>query len=173
MHIDGGGHTINVEMTQPNIILFQNVNGTLENIVVEGFIHLLSAPSGLGLIVVNNYGLISNLTNNANIRGCIVNENHGVITNSINNGTLRQTLQTASFIRSNFGLIKNCINTGRILGERSAGIVYENHYSGTIEECINFGSVTTPLINASLNRGSGIARLNQGIIKDCVNYGHI
>ena len=94
--------------------MFLNVYGTLENIVIEGNIHIFSTVTvGIGRIVETNYGQISNLTNNAPIRGHIVNENHGTIINSLNNATMGYltTIVTAPFARRNYGEIINCINT--------------------------------------------------------------
>ena len=86
MHIDGGGKIIFIAIIlgSTNFELFHTVYGSIENFVIEGFIS--GATNRSGFLVGNNYGLISNIINNASIKGTIIYDNTetGIIINTIN-----------------------------------------------------------------------------------------
>ena len=69
--------------------------------------------------------------------------------------------------------IENCINYGTITGKgfRTAGIVGMAD-GGSVTGCINFGNVTSGSTNAESSIG-GIVGRSAAIISDCINYGNI
>lgn len=95
----------------------------------------------------------------------------GVIQNvNLENLTVSGTGYTAGIAGHNYGTISNCKIYGTIsaTGSYTGGITGYNRSSGTIEDCVNYCSVTTSGYSTS-NYTGGIAGYNYGTITGCVN----
>lgn len=125
----------------------------------------------------NDYGIISNCTNNSTIStnqyaGGITGYNdYGIISNCTNNSTISATEYAGEIAWYNVsGTINGCTNSGKISASSSGdcgGIIGINGGSGIIKNCTNSG-----IINYGRYTG-GIAGYSQCKISNCMNTGEI
>ena len=134
---------------------------------------------GVGGIVGQNFGTISNCMNSAPITandgnvGGIAGLNDGTISDCMNNGLI--AANGGGIVGWNAGTIRDCINSASITmtgydGD-GGGIVRGN--SGVVESCINNGSISTDTTRFGSNTIGGIVGANEGTVKNCINNGSI
>lgn len=130
-----------------------------------------------------NVGQIIDCMNNANIESIsscgFAEYNSGIIENCSNNGIIKSNSMRGSaygfcgrndHTNGNEGIIRKCVNTGRIEAEeRASGFVYIN--SGPIEDCVNRGDIFTLLKDDGCS--SGCANENSGYVSSFENSGII
>jgi len=134
-------------------------------------------------------GVVKNLTMASDCQfdfwgyaGAIVGYNYGTVDNCKNYGTVRCYSTTGAGIVGNntpTGVIKNCLNAGNIYGGWTTygGIVGSS--SGTIENCMNVGTIVAKQMSTFQSAASkfkivgGIAgRVGGSVIRNVVNAGH-
>lgn len=163
--------------------LFTSNSGTIKNIVIDESCSLnlpiISEASLIGFIVDSNTGLVSGITNNANITldhseadlavqykaAPIVGYSsaNGKISNCVNNGDFYITIQAVTAGSNYFG---------GIVGNTSMG----DAANVAVENCINNGDiiVNIPGMNKNLYLGGVIGAGNsKGILNHCINRGAI
>ena len=150
-HFDGGGHKIyNIyTMDTPWAGLFGSVDGFCEitNVNVEsGFIQ--NALYGGGIVGKgNNYVVISNCSNGADISGDyvggIVGYGCGNVNRSSNSGYIKGNVSGGGIAGTVTSRIDECYNTGRVVAysHGSGGIIGSSQREATIVNCYNMGRV--------------------------------
>ncbi|MCL2040069.1 MAG: hypothetical protein FWG85_06540 [Bacteroidetes bacterium] len=192
-HFHGNGKKITLAIVfnfpdNPSAALFQSLDGTIDNLIVDGYIN---GPGGMSTIACGigtgyiTAASITNCINNAIVTGGvgIAYLNHGTISNCINNGDITGVDRIGGIAGENSGTIINCINNGTITATASGdnnifsgvgGIVgtVANHCQNILN-CVNIGSV--------VGQGfvGGIVGLANGYpmavtpITNCINYGYV
>jgi hypothetical protein len=152
--------------------------GTIDNSSFSGTV-TGSACDQVGGIVGYNFptGTVINSRSSATINGRtmvggIAGVNNGIIEQSYNTGAVTENSQQAGGIAGvNSGtgsIIKNCYNTGAVIGQSfPGGITGSNESSAVVEYCYNTGTVT------GTAGGGGIAGSNAtgGTIRYCGSFG--
>ncbi len=183
--LDGKGHTVTT-----TVPMFNDMSGTIKNLVVNGDI---SAASGYNAAVskqVTGNASFENITTNANLTGGTTTGGivgYGVggakisIVRCINNGSVSGTSQTGGILGYAQGallVVDECINNGKIYSTSyAAGVIGRfgknastMSYRCNITNCENNGEVSTPSL-----RAAGIIAYTIGniTISGCTNYGYI
>ena len=178
-HFDGGGHKIyNIyTMDTPLAGLFGSVDGFCEitNVNVEsGFIQ--NALYGGGIVGKgNNYVVISNCSNGADVSGDyvggIVGYGCGNVNRCSNSGYIKGNVAGGGISGTVTIRINECYNTGRVVAYNngSGGIMGSSQREMTIENCYNMGRVYG---TAQFAGGIG-GFLVKGLVKNCYNAGDL
>lgn len=169
---DGQGHSIkNLEIAQP---LFAENSGTVQNIVIDASCVFTPNPEVeyQGLLVGNNSGTISSVTNNAEIKI------PGTVVCTIRN-------KVAPFAGYSTGDISKCINNGAInivpseIGANGiiAGGIVAMALSGKVSECVNNAAVSVDPAymsgNGELQVGGFVGSNAKAMFTDCRNFGDV
>lgn len=187
---DGGGFGIaNLNAKGSNKALFSNNDGTMRNITItSGHLDGGTTSQGNAGIVSNNYRLIENCTNYANVSGqtaiggiCAASTkgeikgctNYGdVISRAVvNNGWAGGIVGFVGNAMNPEDIsISNCRNYGNIIAPSKVGGIVGIGYSITrISSCTNEGDIAS----LSGERSGGIGGEIVGSIVDCSNKGNI
>lgn len=148
---EGNNHTINgvyIDSSENMIGLFKQNKGIIQNIII----------SKDSFIKGNSYV------------GGIVGLNYGTIEHVINNGKIDATESpTGGIAGRTDGKISKTANLGNVAGNRHTGGISGQIYgSGTIEECVNSGTIT---MKTGAIMGGIVARAYGGNIQNCYNTG--
>lgn len=200
--IDGGGHTININLTfgGSNRSLFGKIGatGSVSNLKVTGSYSstYLDGTKGAFNAVISDslYGTISNIETDVTFTaashtvGGLVGYAYGgsVISNCINKGSISSTYTGGEAYAGGIageteGTIINCDNEGAInvSNHGVGGIAGFLHAGGTIESSDNLGDVTSLSAPTSVQAGNpGIAGItgvtsSNCLVKNCKNEGDV
>ena len=161
-----------------NKAIFYSNSGTIQNIILNGYIQGRNYIAGMASIN-NENGKIYNCKNQieiltANYGGAFVGRNFGLIENCENNVYLDLMAFGGGICGQNMssGIIKKCINTHELMlrDYTIGGIVGSN--SGIVEESYNIGNILAPTSYVRYAKG-GIVGSNSGTIKNCYNIGEV
>ncbi len=158
--------------------LFNNVTGTVKNVIVEGSVESTSSVGAL--VTVLDGGTIDNCTNravinvtgtNATYTGGLVGSGSGTITNCDNGGNIGSLATYVGGIVGYFssGTISNCDNSANVsataTGSYAGGIV--GHFTGSsIYKCSNSSNIVGTSVG-------GIVGYTTIALEDCSNSGTV
>lgn len=163
---EGNGHEITnlKKLTAANPItigFFINNGGTIRNLKISGNLDVSGSFIQYGTFCHWNTGTIYNCVNNANVSGDGADVNIGGICYMVRNNA------TTS-------IIEKCTNNGSLKSPSGwvAGIVVYND-RGNVKDCINKGSIETPLAEGIRAVSGGVVTYSYGSIQGCLNYGKV
>ena len=154
--------------------------GTLKNLVVYGN---AKGAGTVGGVVAYQLGKVDNVTSYVTVNatagtigGVVANQegSAGALTNCVNYGNVTSTSYiVGGVVGSGGATVTGCVNWGNVVAgnETVGGIAGTTKNKGTIENCVNYGSVKTTATDKGII--GGIVGKCLKPITNCVNYGTV
>ena len=174
---EGNGHTITGFLlsrkgSEIGFFRYLGKNALVENLTVEGSIHMEGSGENVGGLVGVNFGMLSGcrfdgVISAAKSAGGIAgyNKADGRIVGCSAAGTVTATNGTGGICGENKGLIKDCVNESTVNGE-------------DLKTTLNLDGVDLGDLNltqnvVTRNDSGGIAGISSGTISGCTNQGNV
>ena len=190
-HLDGNNCTIRGLNVNPansgSSALFACVSngGSIKNLSLYGKVTGASTVGTLVGYLVHKNSTVENVTNFATINatggtigGIVANQENSdastLLKNCVNYGNVTSTSYiVGGVVGSGGATVTGCVNWGNVVAgnETVGGIAGTTKNKGTIENCVNYGSVKTTATDKGII--GGIVGKCLKPISDCVNYGTV
>ena len=185
---DGNGHTIKglkFNENGGNAGLFGYLDGTVQNLKLEGSIKSSGAECGAFAGYLGKDGLVKNcksyvtITGKAMTGGIVGHNDGGTITDCINHGDVKGTMKVGGIVGENWGKVIKCGNRGEIKSSERGATTYGTggvcgrsvSEDSVVERCFNTG-----LVSSGTEGTGGICgymNAKGSKIVSCYNTGHL